>query len=77
MNKEELVKLAAKSHSAILEGVDSKLQELEISIYEGQEECVSSVVKRVKEDHSIKWKKSWKRETVQVKPVSGLSLIHI
>ena len=37
--------------------------EISRSIYEGQEECLSSVVKRVKEDHSIKWKK--------VKPVSG------
>ena len=59
MNKEELVELLAKSQDAILERVDSKLQELKrsIAIYEGQEECLSSVVKRVKEDHSIKRKK--------------------
>ena len=70
MNKEELVELLAKSQDAILERVDSKLQELKRFIYEDQEECLSSVVKRVK-DHSIKRKKSWKRETVQVNPVSG------
>ena len=57
MNKEELVELLAKSQDAILERVDSKLQELKRSIYEGQEECLSSVVKRVKEDHSIKREK--------------------
>ena len=57
MNKEELVKLLAKSQDTILERVDSKLQELKISISEGQEECLSSVVKSVKEDNSITWKK--------------------
>ena len=57
MNKEELVELLAKSQDAILENVDSKLQELKSSISEDQEECLSSVVKRVKEDNSIKWKK--------------------
>ena len=57
MNKEELVELLAKSQDAILERVDSKLQELKRSISEDQEECLSSVVKRVKEDNSIKWKK--------------------
>ena len=56
MNKEELVELLAKSQDAILECVDSKLQELKISIAEDQEDCVRSVVKKVKEDHSIKWK---------------------
>ena len=72
MNKEELVELLAKSQDAILERVDSKLQELKRSISEDQEECSSSVVKRIKEDNSIKWKlKSGKRETVQVEPVSG------
>ena len=50
MNKEELVELLAKSQDAILERVDSKLQELKRSISEDQEECSSSVVKRVKED---------------------------
>ena len=57
MNKEELVELLAKSQDAILERVDSKLQELKRSISEDQEECLSSFVKRVKEDNSIKWKK--------------------
>ncbi|XP_044180060.1 uncharacterized protein LOC122961513 [Acropora millepora] len=57
MNKEELVELLAKSQDAILERVDSKLQELKRSISQDQEECLSSVVKRVKEDNSIKWKK--------------------
>ena len=50
MNKEELVELLTKSQDAILERVDSKLQELKRSISEDQEECSSSVVKRVKED---------------------------
>ena len=57
MNKEELVELLAKCQDAILERVDSKLQELKRSISEDQEECLSFVVKRVKEDNSIKWKK--------------------
>ena len=57
MNKEELVELLAKSQDAILERVDSKLQELKRSISEDQEECLSSVFKRVKEDNSFKWKK--------------------
>ena len=57
MSKEELVELLAKSQDAILERVDSKLQELKRPISEDQEECLSSVVKRVKEDNSIKWKK--------------------
>ena len=57
MNKEELAELLAKSQDVILERVDSKLQELKRSISEDQEECLSSVVKRVKEDNSIKWKK--------------------
>ena len=57
MNKEEFVELLAKSKDAILERVDSKLQELKRSISEDQEDCVRSVVKKVKEDHSIKWRK--------------------
>ena len=56
MNKEELVELLEKSQDAILERVDSKLQELKRSVSEDQEDCVRSVVKKVKEDHSIKWK---------------------
>ena len=54
---EELVELLAKSQDAILERVDSKLQEFKRSISEDQEECLRSVVKSVKEDNSIKWKK--------------------
>ena len=57
MNKEELVELLVKSQDAILERVDSNLQDLKRSISEDQEDCVRSVVKKVKEDHSIKWKK--------------------
>ena len=53
MNKEELVELLAKSQDAVLEGVNSKLQELKRSISEDQEDCLRSVVKKVKEDHSI------------------------
>ena len=44
MNKEELAQLLAESQGAILERVDSKLQELKRSISENQEECSSSVV---------------------------------
>ena len=57
MNKEEPAELLAKSQDAILERVDSKLQKLKRSISEDQEECLSSVVKRVKEDSFITWKK--------------------
>ena len=63
MNKEEFVELLAKSKDAILERVDSKLQERKRYFWrvsEDQEDCVRSVVKRkikVKEDHSIKWRK--------------------
>ena len=57
MNKEDLIELLAKSQDAILERVDSKLQDLKRSISEDQQDCVRSVVKKVKEDHSIKWKK--------------------
>ena len=53
MNKDELVELLAKSQDAVLERVNSKLQELKRSISEDQEECLRSVVKKVKEDHSI------------------------
>ena len=57
MNKEELVELVGKSQDEILERVDSKFQELKRSISEDQEDCVRSAVKKVKEDHSVKWKK--------------------
>ena len=77
MNKEELVELLAKSQDAILERVDSKLHELKRSISEDQEECLSSAIKRVKEDNSIKWKKwetrnsssltsQWKPDLIQL-----------
>ena len=36
---------------------DSKLQELKRSISEDQEQCLSSVVKRVEEDNAIKWER--------------------
>ena len=39
MNKEELVEILAKSQDAILERVDSKLQELKRSISEDHENC--------------------------------------
>ena len=79
MNKEELVELLAKSQDEILERVDSKLQELKRSISEDQEECSSSVVKRVKEDNSIKREKvgtrnsssstsQWKPDLIQLSP---------
>ena len=77
MNKDELVELLAKSQDAILERVDSKLHELKRSISDDQEECLSSAVKRIKEDNSIKWKKwetrnsssltsQWKPELIQL-----------
>ena len=57
MNKDEFVDLLMKSQEAILERADSKLEDLKRSISEDQEDCVCSVVKKFKEDHSIKWKK--------------------
>ena len=81
MNKEELVELLAKSQDAILERVDSKLQELRRSISEHQEQCLSSVVKRVKEDNFIKWKKVGKEkqfkfnQSVEVRFDSAISAI--
>ena len=45
VNKDEFVDLLAKSQEAILEHVDSKLQDLTRSISEDQEDCVRSVVK--------------------------------
>ena len=57
MNKDEFVELLTKSQEEILERVDSKLQDLKRSISEDQEDCVRSVVKKFKEDHSINWKK--------------------
>jgi len=55
MNKDEFVELLAKYQEAILERVDSMLQDLKRSISKDQE-CVLSMVKKFK-DHSIKWKK--------------------
>ena len=37
--------------------MDSKLDDLKRSISEDQAECVQSVVKKVKQDQSLKWKK--------------------
>jgi len=56
MNKDEFVELLAKYQEAILERVDSMLQDLKRSISKDQEDCVLSMVKKFK-DHSIKWKK--------------------
>ena len=55
--KEELKQILAKSQEEILNRVDSKLEDLKRSISEDQEDCVRSVVKKVKEDQSINWKK--------------------
>ena len=57
MEKAELIEVLAKSQENILNCVDSKLQDLKRSISEDQEDCVRSVVKKVKEDQSISWKK--------------------
>ena len=57
MEKAELIEILAKSQEKILSCVDSKLQDLKRSISEDQEDCVRSVVKKVKEDQSISWKK--------------------
>ena len=77
MNKEELVELLAKSQGAILERVDSKLQELKRSISEDQEDYVRSVVKKVKEDHFDKWKKvgNEKQLSVEARFDSAISAI--
>ena len=77
MNKEELVELLAKSQGAILERVDSKLQELKRSISEDQEDYVRSVVKRVKEDHFDKWKKGNEKQlSVEARFDSAMHLRH-
>ena len=68
MNKEELAELLVKSQDAILRRVDSKLQELKRSISEDQEECLSSLVKKGKEDNSIKWKKVGNEKQFKLKP---------
>ena len=57
MEKAELIEILAKSQEKILSCVDSKLQDLKRSISEDQEDCIRSVVKKVKEDQSISWKK--------------------
>ena len=58
MEKVELIEILAKSQEKILSCVDSKLQNLKRSISEDQEDCVRSVVKKVKDqDQSISWKK--------------------
>ena len=77
MNKEELVELLAKSQGAILERVDSKLQELKRSISQDQEDYVRSVVKKVKEDHFDNWKKvgNEKQLSVEARFDSAISAI--
>ena len=50
MEKAELIEILAKSREKILSCVDSKLQDLKRSISEDQEDCVRSIVKKVKED---------------------------
>ena len=83
MNKEDLIELLAKSQDAILERVDSKLQDLKRSISEDQQDCVRSVVKKIKEDHSIKWKKVGNEkqfkfnESVEARFDSAISAIEI
>ena len=57
MEKEEPIEILATSQEKSLNCVDSKLQDLKRSISEDQEDCVRSVVKKVKEDQSISWKK--------------------
>ena len=48
MEKDELIE-----KEKILNSVDSNLQDLKRSISEDQEDCVRSVVKKVREDQSI------------------------
>ena len=57
MNKEEFVQILESSQAKILAQVDVKLQDLKRSISEDQEDCVESVVKKVKFDSGYKWKK--------------------
>ena len=57
MEKEELIEILAKSQEKILNCVDSKIQDLKRSISEDQEDCVRSVVKKVKGDQLTSWKK--------------------
>lgn len=52
MEKEELIEILAKS---ILNCIDSKLLDLKRSISEDQEDCVRSVVKKVKQDQSCRY----------------------
>ena len=57
MNKEELVEILARSQEKVSEKVDSKLDDLKRSISADQAECVQSVVRKVKQEQSLKWKK--------------------
>ena len=54
MNKEDLVKLLAKSPDAILKHLDLKLQELKRPISEDQEGWLSSVLKGAAYLHFVK-----------------------
>ena len=58
-NKDELVELLAKSQEAILERVDSKLQDFKRSISEDQEDCVQSAVKKVQRRSFHQVEESW------------------
>jgi len=62
MEKAQLIEILAKCQEKILSCVDSKLQDLKRSISEDQKDCVRSVVKKVKEDQSISWKKVGKEK---------------
>ena len=72
MNKEELAELLAKSQDAILERVDSKLQEFKRSISEDQEECLSSVIplsgKKWETRNSSRLTSQWKTDLIQLSP---------
>ena len=58
-NKDELVELLAKSQEAILERVDSKLQDFKWSISEDQEDCVQSTVKKIQRRSFHQVEESW------------------
>ena len=74
MNKEEFVEFLAKSRETILDRVDAKLQDIKRSISEDQEDCLRSVVKKLKEDHSVKWKKVGNEKQFNWKKVRSFCL---
>ena len=81
MNKEEFIEILAKSPEKILQQVDSKLHDLKRSVLKDQEDCVRCLVKKVKEDQSLKWKKVGNEkefkfnESVDVKLHSAIAAI--